>query len=58
MRDMLRSLLRYAGGVRIDHVLGMFRLWWIPRDAGPAGGTYDLKAVSEKPTCTVPEHTL
>ena len=24
----------------------------------PAGGTYDLKAVSEKPTCTVPEHTL
>ena len=24
----------------------------------PAGGTYDLKAVSEKPTCTVPAHTL
>ena len=24
----------------------------------PAGGTYDLKAVSEKPTCSIPEHTL
>jgi prepilin-type N-terminal cleavage/methylation domain-containing protein len=23
----------------------------------PAGGTYDLRAVSEKPTCTVPEHS-
>ena len=24
----------------------------------PAGGTYDLKAVSEKPTCTISDHTL
>jgi len=24
----------------------------------PAGGTYDLRAVGEKPTCTVPEHAL
>ena len=24
----------------------------------PAGGTYDLKAVSEKPTCTIPDHAL
>jgi 4-alpha-glucanotransferase len=40
MRDMLRSLLRHAGGVRIDHVLGMFRFWWIPAGAGPRDGTY------------------
>jgi len=40
LRDMLRSLLRHAGGVRIDHVLGMFRCWWIPEGAGPRGGTY------------------
>ncbi len=24
----------------------------------PAGGTYDIRQVAEKPTCTVPEHTL
>jgi len=39
-RDMVRSLLRHAGGVRVDHVLGLFRLWWVPRGMGPAEGTY------------------
>ncbi|MFZ0157690.1 MAG: 4-alpha-glucanotransferase, partial [Kineosporiaceae bacterium] len=39
-RDMLRTLLRHAGGLRIDHIIGLFRLWWIPRDAGAAQGTY------------------
>lgn len=40
LRDMVRSLLRHAGGVRIDHVLGMFRLWWIPEGATARDGTY------------------
>ncbi|MBV9293909.1 MAG: 4-alpha-glucanotransferase [Frankiales bacterium] len=40
LRDMLRSLLRHAGGVRIDHILGMFRAWWIPEGAGARDGTY------------------
>lgn len=39
-RDMLRTLLRNAGGVRIDHVLGLFRMWWIPRGRPPHQGTY------------------
>ncbi|WP_104174240.1 4-alpha-glucanotransferase [Arthrobacter sp. Y81] len=39
-RDMLRTILRHAGGVRVDHILGLFRLWWIPEGAGPAEGTY------------------
>lgn len=39
-RDMLRTVLRHAGGIRVDHILGLFRLWWIPAGAGPESGTY------------------
>ena len=39
-RDMLRTVLRHAGGVRVDHVLGLFRLWWVPEGRPPAEGTY------------------
>ncbi len=38
--DMLRTLLRHSGGLRIDHILGMFRLWWIPAGSPPSAGTY------------------
>jgi len=37
---MLRTILRHAGGVRVDHILGLFRLWWIPAGEGPENGTY------------------
>jgi len=39
-RDMLRTLLRHAGGVRLDHVLGLFRLWWIPDGMRADAGTF------------------
>ncbi|MFE8934484.1 4-alpha-glucanotransferase [Micrococcus luteus] len=39
-RDMLRTVLRGAGGIRMDHVLGLFRLWWIPEGAGATQGAY------------------
>jgi 4-alpha-glucanotransferase len=39
-RDLVRAVLRDAGGIRVDHVMGLFRLWWIPQDAAPAEGTY------------------
>lgn len=39
-RDMVRSILRHAGGVRVDHIIGLFRLWWIPAGHLPVDGTY------------------
>jgi 4-alpha-glucanotransferase len=39
-RDMVRSVLRDSGGVRVDHIIGLFRLWWIPDGGRPADGTY------------------
>ncbi|MGM7667311.1 4-alpha-glucanotransferase [Microbacterium sp. A93] len=39
-RDMLRSVLRHAGGLRVDHILGMFRLWWVPVGQSPLHGAY------------------
>jgi 4-alpha-glucanotransferase len=38
--ETVRALLRHAGGLRIDHVMGLFRLYWIPRALGARGGTY------------------
>ncbi|KWX56618.1 4-alpha-glucanotransferase [Mycobacterium sp. NAZ190054] len=39
-RAMVSAVLRHAGGVRIDHIIGLFRLWWIPKGALPTEGTY------------------
>ncbi|MGW2743846.1 4-alpha-glucanotransferase [Streptomyces sp. NPDC001450] len=39
-RHLLRALFRYAGALRIDHVMGLFRLWWVPRGCPPTEGTY------------------
>ncbi|GAA4019379.1 4-alpha-glucanotransferase [Allokutzneria multivorans] len=39
-RDVLRAVLRHADGIRIDHVAGLWRLWWVPEGSGPERGTY------------------
>jgi len=39
-RALIAAVLRHAGGVRIDHIIGLFRLWWIPSGAPPTEGTY------------------
>ena len=47
-REMVHNMFSHAGAVRIDHVLGLFRLWWIPQGEGARGGayvTYDYEAM-------------
>jgi 4-alpha-glucanotransferase len=39
---MLQAGFRGAGGLRFDHVMGLFRLYWIPAGATPAEGGYVL----------------
>jgi 4-alpha-glucanotransferase len=40
LREMVRAVLRHAGGLRVDHIIGLFRLWWIPEGCSPTAGTY------------------
>lgn len=39
-RSLLAGMLRHAGGLRIDHVMSHYRLWWIPEGLPPTEGTY------------------
>ncbi|MBM6700061.1 4-alpha-glucanotransferase [Bifidobacterium pullorum subsp. saeculare] len=39
-RDMVHAMFAHAGAIRIDHVLGVFRLWWIPQGLGAKNGAY------------------
>ncbi|HEV8502295.1 MAG TPA: 4-alpha-glucanotransferase [Casimicrobiaceae bacterium] len=37
---MLRAAMRHAGALRIDHVMGLSRTWWIAAGAPPDAGAY------------------
>src|SRR3954454_19856677 len=38
--ETIRATIAGGGGLRIDHVMGLFRLWWVPEGKGPTEGAY------------------
>jgi 4-alpha-glucanotransferase len=40
MAELFGAALRQAGGLRVDHVMGLMRLWWVPLGQPPDRGAY------------------
>lgn len=40
LADLIAAATGDAGGLRIDHAMGLSRLWWIPDGMSPAQGAY------------------
>jgi 4-alpha-glucanotransferase len=61
--ELLRANMRRVGALRIDHVMSLFRLWWVPRNFSAVEGVYVhypldkhmeiLTAESERAKCLV-----
>jgi 4-alpha-glucanotransferase len=37
---VVRTAMRHMGGMRLDHVMGLFRLFWVPAGNKPKDGVY------------------
>ncbi len=40
--ETIRASMKYADILRIDHIMGLFRLFWIPEGLKPSNGAYVL----------------
>ncbi len=38
--ELLRANMRHCGGLRVDHVMALRHLYWVPAGLGPAEGAY------------------
>jgi 4-alpha-glucanotransferase len=38
--QLIRHNMRYYGALRLDHVMSLFRLWWVPAGRVPTDGAY------------------
>ncbi len=45
--DLLRANMKHCGALRIDHVLGLLRLWWVPKGEKATDGAYIYFPVKE-----------
>ncbi|MFL5333904.1 MAG: 4-alpha-glucanotransferase, partial [Geminicoccaceae bacterium] len=45
--DLIRANMRHAGGLRIDHVMALQHLYWIPAGYAPADGAYVAYALDD-----------
>jgi 4-alpha-glucanotransferase len=40
LAGLITAAVRHGGALRMDHVMGLFRLWWVPPGMTPDQGTY------------------
>jgi 4-alpha-glucanotransferase len=40
LAELIRAGMHGGGGLRVDHVMGLSRLFWVPEGGDPADGTY------------------
>ncbi|TKF21605.1 4-alpha-glucanotransferase [Vibrio genomosp. F6] len=45
--QLLRANMKHCGALRIDHVLGLLRLWWIPKGEDATKGAYMYYSVQD-----------
>lgn len=46
-RKVVRHHMEHAGVLRVDHILGLYRAWWVPNGRPATAGAYVLQPMDE-----------